>query len=118
MSRLLHITSPTGLGHLRVRLWNGSLTSLPRAEWTARPDDGTRVPTGPRTVLQVVAQFGFTRETNFGSCTGGPGSILGGSRMTRTVSWSADAAVAAIVRGLTGTRTRSQNSIRLRSTSQ
>jgi len=67
-----------------VRLWNGSLTSLPRAEWTAHPDDTelagwvtdfleygflilSRVPTGPSTVLQVATQFGFTRETNFGA---------------------------------------------------
>lgn len=67
-----------------LRLWNGSLTSLPRAEWVARPDDAelagwvtdflefgflilSRVPTLPRAVLQVAAQFGFPRETNFGA---------------------------------------------------
>jgi len=67
-----------------AHLWNGSLTSLPRAEWTARPDDAelagwvtdfleygflilSRVPPVPRTIFQVAAQFGFTRETNFGA---------------------------------------------------
>jgi gamma-butyrobetaine dioxygenase len=67
-----------------VRLWNGTLTSLPRAEWVAHPSDAelagwvtdfleygflllSRVPTAPRTILQVAAQFGFTRETNFGA---------------------------------------------------
>ena len=67
-----------------VRLWNGTLTSLPRAEWVAHPSDAelagwvtdfleygflllSRVPTVPRTILQVAAQFGFTRETNFGA---------------------------------------------------
>jgi gamma-butyrobetaine dioxygenase len=67
-----------------VRLWNGSLTSLPRAEWVARPSDAelagwvtdfleygflilSRVPPVPRTILQVATLFGFTRETNFGS---------------------------------------------------
>lgn len=67
-----------------VRLWNGSLTSLPRAQWADRPDDAelagwvtdfleygflilSRVPTAPRAVLQVAAQFGFARETNFGA---------------------------------------------------
>ena len=66
-----------------VRLWNGSLTSLPRAEWVARPADAelagwvtdfleygflilSRVPPVPRTILQIAAVFGFTRETNFG----------------------------------------------------
>jgi gamma-butyrobetaine dioxygenase len=66
-----------------VRLWNGSLTSLPRAEWIARPGDAelagwvtdflefgflilSHVPSVPRTILHVAAVFGFTRETNFG----------------------------------------------------
>lgn len=65
------------------RLWNGTLTGFPRAEWDSRPDDATlagwitgfleygfliltRVPPVPRTILQVAATFGFTRETNFG----------------------------------------------------
>jgi gamma-butyrobetaine dioxygenase len=65
------------------RLWNGSLTSLPRAQWLARPGDAelsgwvtdfleygflilSGVPPVPRTVLQVATVFGFTRETNFG----------------------------------------------------
>jgi gamma-butyrobetaine dioxygenase len=66
-----------------MRLWNGTLASLPRAEWGARPSDAelagwvtdfleygflilSRVPPVPRTLLQVAATFGFTRETNFG----------------------------------------------------
>ena len=66
-----------------ARLWDASLTSLPRAEWVARPSDAelagwvtdfleygflilSRVPPVPRTILQVAAMFGFTRETNFG----------------------------------------------------
>jgi gamma-butyrobetaine dioxygenase len=66
------------------RLWDGSLTSFPRGEWSAKPGDGElagwvtdfleygfiifgRVPPVPRTVFQVAATFGFTRETNFGS---------------------------------------------------
>jgi gamma-butyrobetaine dioxygenase len=64
-------------------LWNGTLASLPRAEWNNHPGDAdlagwitdflkygflilTRVPPIPRTLLQVAARFGFTRETNFG----------------------------------------------------
>jgi gamma-butyrobetaine dioxygenase len=64
-------------------LWNGTLTSLPHAEWNSHPGDAdlagwitdfleygflilTRVPPIPRTLLQVAATFGFTRETNFG----------------------------------------------------
>ena len=67
-----------------ARLWDGSLTSLPRATWTAQPSDAdlsgwvtdfleygfvilARVPPVPRTLLQVAATFGFTRETNFGT---------------------------------------------------
>jgi gamma-butyrobetaine dioxygenase len=67
-----------------VRLWDGTLSSLPRAEWTAKPSDAdlagwmtdfleygflifSRVPPVPRTILQVAATFGFTRETNFGA---------------------------------------------------
>jgi gamma-butyrobetaine dioxygenase len=66
------------------RLWNGTLTSLPRATWSAQPTDADlsgwvsdfleygfvilqRVPPVPRTILQVAAAFGFTRETNFGA---------------------------------------------------
>ena len=65
------------------RLWDGSLSSLPRAEWSARPSDAqmaswlsdfleygfvifSRVPPVPRTILQVASTFGFTRATNFG----------------------------------------------------
>ena len=67
-----------------ARLWDGSLTSLPRATWAAQPSDADlsgwvtdfleygfvileRVPPVPRTLLQVAATFGFTRETNFGT---------------------------------------------------
>lgn len=67
-----------------VRLWDGSLTGLPRARWRAEPADAELaawlesflsfgfiifegVPTEPGTVLKVGTQFGFTRETNFGA---------------------------------------------------
>lgn len=67
-----------------ARLWDGSLTELPRARWCAEPADAELaswlesflsfgfivfegVPTEPGTVLKVGAQFGFTRETNFGA---------------------------------------------------
>ena len=66
------------------RLWDGSLKSFPRAQWSSKPGDGElagwvtdfleygflifgRVPPVPRTLFQVAATFGFTRETNFGS---------------------------------------------------
>jgi gamma-butyrobetaine dioxygenase len=66
------------------RLWDASLTSLPRAQWSARPSDAqlaswmtdfleygflifSGVSTAPRTILQVATTFGFTRETNFGA---------------------------------------------------
>jgi gamma-butyrobetaine dioxygenase len=65
------------------RLWDGTLTSFPRADWSGQPSDAdlagwvtdfleygfvifARVPPVARTVLQVAATFGFTRETNFG----------------------------------------------------
>lgn len=67
-----------------ARLWDGSLAELPRARWCAEPADAELaswlesflsfgfiifegVPTEPGTVLKVGAQFGFTRETNFGA---------------------------------------------------
>jgi gamma-butyrobetaine dioxygenase len=67
-----------------MRLWDGSLGELPRARWSAEPSDAELaswlesfltlgfiifegVPTEPGTVLKVGAQFGFTRETNFGA---------------------------------------------------
>jgi gamma-butyrobetaine dioxygenase len=67
-----------------ARLWNGTLNSLPRAEWSAKPSDAelagwmtdfleygflifSRVPPVPRTILEVAATFGITRETNFGA---------------------------------------------------
>jgi gamma-butyrobetaine dioxygenase len=66
------------------RLWDGSLTEFPRVPWSAAPGDATRaswltrflemgfiiftgVPTAPKTVLQVAASFGYTRDTNFGA---------------------------------------------------
>ena len=65
------------------RLWDGTLTSFPRADWSGQPGDAdlcdwlrdfleygfvifTRVPPVDRTVLQVGSTFGFVRETNFG----------------------------------------------------
>jgi len=65
-------------------LWDATLTSLPRAQWTSGPSDPelaswvtdfleygflifSGVPTAPRTILQVAALFGCTRETNFGT---------------------------------------------------
>jgi gamma-butyrobetaine dioxygenase len=65
------------------RLWDGTLTSFPRADWNAQPSDAdlagwvmafleygfvifAGVPPVARTVLRVAATFGFTRETNFG----------------------------------------------------
>ena len=67
-----------------ARLWDGSLKELPRARWRAGPSDAELaswvesfltfgfiifegVPTEPGMVLKVGAQFGFTRETNFGA---------------------------------------------------
>lgn len=66
------------------RLWDGSLTELPRARWRAEPGAAELgawlesfltfgfiifegVPTEPGMVLEVGAKFGFTRETNFGA---------------------------------------------------
>ena len=65
------------------RLWNGTLTQFPRAQWRAAPAPAELmswleafltygfvifegVPTQPGTVLTVGSMFGFTRETNFG----------------------------------------------------
>jgi gamma-butyrobetaine dioxygenase len=65
------------------RLWDGSFSSFPRAQWCAKPSDAElagwvtdfleygflifgQVPPVPRTLFQVAATFGFTRETNFG----------------------------------------------------
>lgn len=67
-----------------ARLWDGSLKELPRARWRAEPANAElaswvesfltfgfiifeAVPTEPGMVLKVGAQFGFTRETNFGA---------------------------------------------------
>jgi gamma-butyrobetaine dioxygenase len=66
------------------RLWDGSLQSIPRGEWSSKPGDSElagwvtdfleygflifgRVPPIPRTLFQVAATCGFTRQTNFGS---------------------------------------------------
>jgi len=66
-----------------VQLWDGGLRDLPRATWTATPDDAAKsswlesflklgfiifsgVPTEPQTVLKVGSTFGFARDTNFG----------------------------------------------------
>jgi gamma-butyrobetaine dioxygenase len=66
------------------RLWDGTFASHPRAQWTAKPSDAELsgwvtdfleygflifegVPPVPRTLFQVGATFGFTRETNFGA---------------------------------------------------
>jgi gamma-butyrobetaine dioxygenase len=66
-----------------ARLWDGSLTDLPRMQWRAAPADAELmawleafltfgfvifegVPSAPGSVLKVATLFGFTRETNFG----------------------------------------------------
>jgi gamma-butyrobetaine dioxygenase len=66
------------------RLWNGTLTDLPRVRWRADPDESELmswlepfltlgfvifqgVPTVADTVLKVAKTFGFVRETNFGA---------------------------------------------------
>jgi gamma-butyrobetaine dioxygenase len=67
-----------------VRLWDGTLGEVSRAQWVAQPDDEvkaswlkpflelgfiifTGVPTESQAVLQVGAAFGFVRDTNFGA---------------------------------------------------
>ena len=67
-----------------ARLWDGSLSELPRVHWRAEASDAELlswlesflsfgfvifegVPTAPGTVLKVGTTFGFTRETNFGA---------------------------------------------------
>jgi gamma-butyrobetaine dioxygenase len=67
-----------------MRLWDGTLKDLPRARWRALPSDSELmgwleaflaygfiifegVPSEPGMVLKVGAQFGITRETNFGT---------------------------------------------------
>jgi gamma-butyrobetaine dioxygenase len=66
------------------RLWDGTLTEMPRAAWTDTPTDEvkaawlasflelgfiifTGVPTESKTVLKVGSAFGFVRDTNFGA---------------------------------------------------
>ena len=65
------------------RLWNGTLTDLPRVRWRADPAESELlswlepfltlgfvifegVPAVANTVLEVARTFGFVRETNFG----------------------------------------------------
>jgi gamma-butyrobetaine dioxygenase len=67
-----------------LRLWDGTLTPLPRVRWRADAGDDERyswletflslgfvifegVPSEAATVLKVGAAFGFVRETNFGA---------------------------------------------------
>jgi gamma-butyrobetaine dioxygenase len=67
-----------------VRLWDGTLAEIPRAQWVAQPTDEveaawlqpflelgfiifTGVPTESKTVLKVGSAFGFVRDTNFGA---------------------------------------------------
>jgi len=76
--------APGGHDIPAARLWDGSLAELPRAHWHAEPPDADLaswvesfltfgfiifqgVPTEPGMVLKVGAQFGFTRDTNFGA---------------------------------------------------
>jgi gamma-butyrobetaine dioxygenase len=66
-----------------LRLWNGTLTGLPRAQWRAQSSDAelfdwvsqflrwgfiifSGVSTEPGAILKVAGRFGFTRTTNFG----------------------------------------------------
>ena len=66
------------------RLWDGTLTDLPRVRWRPDPPEAELaawlepfltlgfvifegVPSEPGMVLRVGAKFGFTRETNFGA---------------------------------------------------
>ena len=67
-----------------VRLWDGSLTDIPRRAWSTNPTDEiktawlepflelgfvifTGVPTDPKQVLKVGSTFGYVRDTNFGA---------------------------------------------------
>jgi gamma-butyrobetaine dioxygenase len=66
------------------QLWNGHLRDLPRADWSARPNEAqlaewtgrflahgfiifSGVPCEPGQVLKVAGQFGWVRDTNFGA---------------------------------------------------
>jgi gamma-butyrobetaine dioxygenase len=66
------------------RLWNSTLQADERFRWSSEPGDDERaawlarflelgfvifsgVPAQPAQILRVAAQFGFTRETNFGA---------------------------------------------------
>jgi gamma-butyrobetaine dioxygenase len=67
-----------------LRLWDGTLSEIPRAAWSSHPTDEVRaswlqsflelgfivftgVPVESQTVLKVGAAFGFVRDTNFGA---------------------------------------------------
>jgi gamma-butyrobetaine dioxygenase len=67
-----------------IKLWDGTLSELPRAAWMAEPPDDvkaswlkpflelgfiifTGVPTESEMVLKVGSAFGFVRDTNFGA---------------------------------------------------
>src|ERR1700760_310437 len=67
-----------------VRLWDGSLTEIPRLAWSSNPTDAektawlkpflelgfvifTGVPTESKQVLKVGSTFGYVRDTNFGA---------------------------------------------------
>jgi len=67
-----------------IRLWDGSLTDIPRMAWSEHPTDAqkaswmqpflelgfiifTGVPTESRQVLKVGSAFGYVRDTNFGA---------------------------------------------------
>jgi gamma-butyrobetaine dioxygenase len=67
-----------------VRLWDGTLTAIPRLAWSSTPTDEQRtawlrpflelgfvifagVPTEPKQVLKVGGTFGYVRDTNFGA---------------------------------------------------
>jgi gamma-butyrobetaine dioxygenase len=67
-----------------IRLWDGSLSDIPRLAWTSNPTDAqqsawlqpflqlgfvifTGVPTESKQVLKVGGMFGYVRDTNFGA---------------------------------------------------
>jgi gamma-butyrobetaine dioxygenase len=67
----------------RIRLWDGSLSEIPRLAWSSSPTDAqkaawlkpflelgfvifTGVPTESKQVLKVGSTFGYVRDTNFG----------------------------------------------------
>ena len=67
-----------------IRLWDGSLSEIPRLAWSSSPTDAqkaawlkpflelgfvifTGVPTESKQVLKVGSTFGYVRDTNFGT---------------------------------------------------